>query len=178
MTGSAVIRIEAVKVLASEIRAISRGWGAVHWLACVPTFVPLIGLLAVLITIQHFEASGEAQVAVLGVLFVTVMLWAAAQRMMPWIYARAGKQAPTAGVLNDWELSDEGLEITNPLTRGRIDWRAIRAVREEHDRFVFLLTPMNNPVLPKRAMTTEQIAALKTLIADVTTSGRLGRGVD
>lgn len=177
MTGD-VIRIEAVKPSPHELRSIWGGWGAVHWFACIPMFLPLLVLPVVLIVIGDMDDASAVQARILGVMFATVVLWAVVQRMTPWVYSRAGKLAPTAGASYLWEISEAGLEVGSALMASRIDWRAVKAVRQEPDRFVFLLTPMNNPVLPKRVMTAEQIAALNALIVDVTASGRLGRGVD
>jgi hypothetical protein len=39
------------------------------------------------------------------------------------------------------------------------------------------VTPAYNPVLPKRLLGEQQLADLRSLIADLTASGRLGRGV-
>jgi len=172
-----VIRIEGVRPLPGELRSISGGWGALHWFACIPMFLPLLVLPIVLVVIGDMDDASAVQARVLGVMFATVILWVLVQRMTPWVYSRAGKSAPTAGASYLWEISETGLEVGGALMASRIDWRAVKAVREEVDRFVFLLTPVNNPVLPKRQMTAGQITALKALIADVTASGRLGRGL-
>jgi hypothetical protein len=68
--------------------------------------------------------------------------------------------------------------FSNGLQTNDVDWRAIMKVRDESDRFVFLVTPAYNPVLPKRLLGEQQLADLRGLIAEVTASGRLGRGVD
>jgi hypothetical protein len=64
------------------------------------------------------------------------------------------------------------------LQRNTTDWRAIKTVIEEADRFLFLVTPGNNPVLPKRNLSSDQVEALRALIQRVEASGRLGAGVD
>ena len=60
----------------------------------------------------------------------------------------------------------------------RIDWRGVKSFVEEKDRFLFLITPALNLVLPKRLLSPEQSTELRALIAEVTVSGRLGTGVD
>jgi hypothetical protein len=58
------------------------------------------------------------------------------------------------------------------------DWRGIKDVLREHDRFVFLLSPAYNAPLPIRCLTQDQLQELEALIAEVRASGRLGAGVD
>jgi len=54
----------------------------------------------------------------------------------------------------------------------------VKAFQEEKDRFLFLVTPAYNPVLPTRLLTDEQKQALRALVADVRARGVLGAGVD
>lgn len=178
MSGEGMIRIENVKSTLAERRAVSGGWGALHWFACIPMLLPFIGFLGAMIVVGTRRDAGGAQAQVFLVLIVTWVAWVVAQRITPQLYARAERSAPTGGQAYLWEISSTGLKITGLLTASRIDWRAVKTVREERDRFVFLLTPMSNAILPKRQLSDEQTAALRALIAEVTATGRLGAGVD
>ena len=76
-------------------------------------------------------------------------------------------QAPAGAVASDWMLDDAGVTLAHPLVGSRFAWAGLRDVREEKDRFVFLVTPMNNPVLPHRCLQPEQLLALRSLIQTV-----------
>lgn len=91
---------------------------------------------------------------------------------------RQTRRAPASGLPSDWAFDEGGVTIVNPLSTTRLDWRAVRDVREEKDRFVFLVLPMNNPVLPRRLLDVAQLETLRNLTASVKSSGRLGAGVD
>lgn len=81
-------------------------------------------------------------------------------------------------MLSDWTIDGTGLAFGTPVSSSRIGWEGIKAVREERDRFIFLMSPSANPVLPKRHLSEDQQVALRQMVADVTAANRLGRGVD
>ena len=77
-----------------------------------------------------------------------------------------------------WRINGTGLRFDSGLQSNRLDWRGVKQVRDEKDRFVFLVSPAYNPVLPKRLLNDRQMETLRALIADLRASGRLGGGVD
>lgn len=93
-------------------------------------------------------------------------------------YARACVDAAQVPGPARWTIDGRGLQVETGTGVVSHMWEGVAKVVDERDRFVFAISPSDNPVLPKRQMTHDQIAAVKTLIADVTASGRLGRGVD
>ena len=51
-------------------------------------------------------------------------------------------------------------------------------MRDEKDRFLFLVSPAYNPVLPKRLLDEQQLSDLRELISEIRAGGRLGAGLD
>lgn len=172
-----MIEIEHACPNARERRAIQGGWGLVHWVACIPQYVPLIGLAVFGATVSVMVGDILPPYLTPGFLIGTPVVWWLGAVLVQKVIARETARAPAGGTHCRWALDDQGVRIGNELMTSVIDWAAIKAVREESDRFLLLIAPMNNPVLPKRQMTAEQIVALKALIADVTANGRLGRGL-
>ena len=173
-----MIRIEAVQPSAHELRAIKGGWGAIHWVCMVPTQATLLLFVAYGIT-TSILGDGQPTVGLFSAFLLgAVVVTRLGQYWLQSVTARECARAPTGGLNWTWVIDDTGLRFDTPLQSNRTDWRGVKTVREEADRFVFLVTPGYNPVLPIRQMNAEHIVALKALIADVTASGRLGRGVD
>ena len=174
-----MIKIEAVQPNARELRPISKGWGAIHWWACLPIYILIVGLCVLVLTVAAMRAYDQALAnAVVAIMFATVIAWLLSQSVARKAMAAAQRRAPSAALPCDWTFGEEGVGFVSALAASRYDWRAVVAVREEKDRFVLLISPAYNPVLPMRQLNADQIVALKALIADVTVSGRLGRGVD
>lgn len=178
MTEGAVIRIEVVHPNAHDLRPIKGGWGAIHWVCMVPTHAMLLGFVAYGV-VSSIQSEGQHIYGLFSAFLVgAVVVTRLGQYWLQAVMTRECADAPTGGLDWTWSIDEKGLQFDTPLQSNRTDWRGVKAAREESDRFIFLVTPGYNPVLPKRQMTADQIAALKTLIADVTASGRLGRGVD
>jgi hypothetical protein len=173
-----VIVVEAVKATPRELRPIQSGWGVVHWVVLLPLYVGFVGFLA--FGLVALGPDGDAYAP--GLLFVffggTVIAWMAAYRLAAAVGARAAGKAPASGLDWRWTISADSLSFESALQSSRIDWRAIKAVREEADRFVFLLLPGTNPVLPKRLLSEGQVEAVRGLIDDLRARGVLGAGVD
>jgi len=163
---------------ARERRAVQGGWGAVHWVACIPQYIPLIALAVFGATVNVMVGDILPPFLTSGFLIGTLIVWWLGALLVQTVMAREAAKSPAGGTHCRWTLDLQSIRIDNELMSSVIDWAAVKAVREEHDRFLLLIAPMNNPVLPKRQMTAEQIVAMKALVADVTASGRLGRGVD
>ena len=173
-----MIRIDGVQPTAREFRSITAGWGAIHWACVLYTCAYPVGFLAYAISVEAIAGDIMPPFLMSGFLFGALVVWFLGQ----WAVRRASigamRKSPAGDLAWDWSIDREGIAFTNGLQNNTIDWRAMRAVREESDRILFLVTPANNPVLPKRLLTADQLAELRTLVAEVTASGRLGRGVD
>lgn len=172
------VEIEDVSPTPREMRPVNKGWGVVHWACVVPTYAPMLGLLIFGFLAIDF-ADGLIPPGLFGASIIGT--WAA-WLIGGWWYRRAvmraHQMAPTGGLGWRWTINESGLRFDTPLQDNRIDWRGIKSVREEKDRILFLVTPMNNPVLPKRLLDPAQLEVLRRLIDEARASGRLGAGVD
>lgn len=174
-----MIEIAGVLPTAGELRPLLRGWGLVHWVACLPTVVLGLGLSAITLIAACWDPTNDALADAVAVPLVFILiLWAVSQRVVQGVMAKAQLSAPGTGLACDWTFDSRGVSFATRLATSRFDWEAVKAVREERDRFVLLVSPGNNPVLPKRQTTDAQQAALRELVDEVRASGRLGRGVD
>jgi len=173
-----MIEIEAVQPTAREFRAIGRGWGAIHW-ACVPyTYAFLAGFLIYGVVVGSIAGDFLPPLLFSGLLAASWIVWWASARAVRWAAAAATKKSPAGLLPWKWSIGPDGILFANGLQTNEVDWRAVKTVREEDDRFLFLVTPAYNPVLPKRLLDEGQLTELRRLIEDVKASGRLGRGVD
>lgn len=170
-----MISILQVRPTTRELRPLQRGWGAMHWVMCIPMLVPFMGLWALAIWGVGPYPDGRV---LFGALIGTPLVWIAARYLAGVATRRAGARAPASALPTDWRLDNAGIEISTALTSSRLSWPVLFKVIEEADRFVFLVSPPTNPVLPKRVLTANQLTALRALIVEVRASGRLGRGVD
>lgn len=172
------IEIENVCPNRREARAFKAGWGAVHW-ACIPyTYAFMFGFLIYGVIVSVLAEDILPPFLFSGFLIGTGLVWIFAGWLVQIASAREGKKAPVGALPWTWSIGPTEIVFTNGLQTNRCDWRAIKAVREEDDRFLFLVSPAYNPVLPKRLLSKEQLKNLRKLISDVTNSGDLGRGVD
>ena len=168
-----MIEITGVKPTASEVRPVRRGWGLVHWVACLPGVV-LGGAIAALAVIAiEADTNGDTLDAVGLVLLAALILFAVSQAVVRDVMRSAAAKAPGGEQACDWTFSREGVRFVTPFAKSQHDWAAIRSVREEKDRFVLLMAPGMNPVLPKRCLDAEQATALRALVAEMRTAGRL-----
>jgi hypothetical protein len=173
-----VIVIEAVQPTPREQRVITKGWGAIHW-ACIPcTYAFLGGLLVYGITANIIAGDVLPSLLFSGVLIVSWLMWWGGIRLVRRVSASATLKAPTGPLNWRWTVDREGLLFENGLQANRLDWAGVKTVQEEADRFLFLVTPSNNPVLPKRLLDGDQMDRFRALLAEAEASGRLGGGVD
>lgn len=169
-----VIHIEAVAPTAREMRAIRRGWGGLHWVCLLPRYAFVMGFATFGLMVE-----GTAPAGLFGtVVIISGLVWWGGLQLTQIVAARAQRKSPTGVLTWAWTIDDQAMTFDNGLQLTRVDWRAVKSVTEDGDRFVFLVTPGYNPVLPKRLLDASQLAALKALIAEVTGSGRLGAGLD
>lgn len=173
-----IVEIEDVSPTPREMRSINKGWGMVHWVCAVPTYAPMLGLLIFGFLAIRF-ADGLIPPGLFGASIIgTWAAWFIGGWWYRRVLMRALQTTPTGGLGWRWTIDESGLRFDTALQNNRIDWRGIKSVREEKDRILFLVTPMNNPVLPKRLLTPSQSDVLRRLIDEARTSGRLGSGVD
>lgn len=173
-----MIVVENVQPTAREFRHITVGWGAMHWV-CIPyTYAFLLGLLVHGLIVSSLAGWFLPPFLFGGCLAGSVVLWMVSGWAVRKTAASVTAKSPTGGLSWKWSIDAEGIVFTNGLQTNQLDWRAVKSVRDESDRFLFLVTPAYNPVLPNRLLDEAQLAALRALIAEVTASGRLGRGVD
>ena len=170
-----IIDVQNVQPTPKELRAVSRGWGAMHWV-CIPyTYAFQIGFLIYGLAVSSF-AEDAPRFLFVGCLGGSWLLWQASAWMVRRVAAHETRKTPTGGLAWDWSISSEGLTFTNGLQTNRFDWRAVKSIREEGDRFLFLVVPAYTPVLPKRLLSEPQLSGLRTLIAQVIADGRIGGG--
>ena len=60
---------------------------------------------------------------------------------------------------------EEAYEAEQPGARNHIPWRDYMNIREDRHLFLFFLSDYNYQILPKRALTSEQIADLQRVLA-------------
>ncbi|RZJ46449.1 MAG: YcxB family protein [Brevundimonas sp.] len=170
--------IESVKPDAREMRPLQRGWGWLHWVVCLPQYGPILSTIVFGLTVSVI-AGDHLPPVLLGSFIIGVwMLWVFSSRLSGAVATAEGAKAPVGRLDWRWTIDDQGLAFENGLQSNRVDWRGVKSVRADRDRFVFLVAPHYNPVLPTRLLTAAQTAELEALIAEVTASGHLGRGVD
>lgn len=173
-----MIVIEDVKPTPREQRPNKKGWGAVCW-ACIPyTYAYLGGLLVYGFAVQAIAGEFLPQQLFNGVLVGSFLAWWGGAWLARRIWMAAALKAPTGPLTWRWAIDREGLVFENSLQANRVDWAGVKSVQEESDRFVFLVTPSYNPVLPKRLLDDEQADRFRALLAEAKASGRLGGGVD
>jgi len=174
-----MIEVPGVQPTARELRPVTRGWGGLHWWHLLYRATPFLGLwsLAVLIAVEVFWNPWLNKMAAL-IVVATSVVWVGVALMVNRVTLKAAREAPGGGMVSDWTIDETGLAFGTPTTSSRVRWEGIKAVREEKDRFVFLLSPAGSPFLPKRCLSEDQQAVLRQLVAEVTAANRLGRGVD
>ena len=172
-----MIEIEAVQPNAHEFRAIKRGWGFLHWALTVPALVGWLGFTVFGLVVLSLAGPIVPPEILPAALVTPYLIWRLSNWMVRKVAASAQRSSPTGGLPWNWRIDADGIVFDNGLQRNQIDWRGVKGVREEEDRFVFLVVPANNPILPTRLLTTNQQSELRSLIADLETTGRLGAGV-
>jgi hypothetical protein len=173
-----MIVIDKVKLLAPEMRPLKGGWGLIHWVACLPSCLPMLVILVFGVTVDGLAHDVLPPLLMSGFMIVTLVLWRWSGVLAQRVCAREARKAPVGGLDWHWTIDEQGFVFDNGLQTNRLDWRGVKTVREEKDRFVFLVSPANNPVLPVRLLEAGQLEALRGLITQITASGRLGGGVD
>lgn len=171
-----MIEVENVQPTAREFRGFSSGWGVLHWLGLAPMFAFPLGLFVFWLLAMGQDGDRVPLPLFLAVVVTAVLLWAGGHAVMVRVAMHSIRRSPAGALPWRWRIDADGLVFDTPLQCNQLDWRGVKSVVEEGDRFLFLVTPALTPVLPKRLLSAEQTTELRALIAEVTASGRLGAG--
>ena len=173
-----MIEVEAVQPNAREYRPVRKGWGTIHWVCAIPANAILVGFIAfgLISTTQRdwYVPPGLFAALLLGSWLVSV----AGTHWLRRVSVSELAKSPAGRLAWKWTIDRTGLRFETGLQSNSVEWRGVKSVLDEKDRFVFLVTPAYNPVLPKRLLTAKQLEELAALVSEVQTSGRLGAGVD
>ena len=172
-----MIEVGDVRQTRREMRPVYGAWPMVRWwgFAARLSFVLfLLTTLAVAWRLSTPHAFLWIAVCLVATLYVSLAVGLIAAHRI----GRAGEATPLGDAASSWRFDEKGLGVTYALGEQSLDWRAVVRVVEEKDRLIFAVTPARNHVLPLRCFGPGQLEAFRALLADVTASGRLGRGVD
>lgn len=172
-----MIEVDRVKQTPREMRPVYGAWPGVRaWNFGVRgwSLAMLLLILGVSFSLSGPDATLWIEACVIALVVGLLVLGLLANRHIN----RLNQASPVGGAESRWILDVAGVRILSPLTEQALDWRAIVRVVEEGDRFIFAVTPTRSHVLPVRCLGPGQLEAVRSMIADVTNSGRLGRGVD
>lgn len=159
-----MIEIQDVQPNGRELRQIRSGWGAVHW-ACIPyTYAFIVGFS--LYGIASIEwADGLIPTGTFLMIFgLSYVVWFISGWAVRCASAAELAKAPTGEKPWHWIIDDSGFTFDNGLQTNRLAWAGIKAVKEDADRYVLLVTPQNNPILPKRLLDEKQHAEFRRLV--------------
>jgi hypothetical protein len=171
------IEIRAVAASGTELRRAMGFNSLVAYLALAWRLVGPLGLLFLfVVALRH--APDQAGGLLTGVFAGTVALAGIIGATLNLAYRHGRKRAPLTASAVDWSLDENEIRLNAALFSSRLSWGAVTRVEEQRDRFVFQAPPDSSLILPKRALNADQLLHLRTLIAEVRASGRLGAGVD
>ena len=173
-----MIEVRDIQATTKELRTLTRGWGGLHWVAVLPQIAFPVGFLTFGLLALGGDEPRFPLILLFGSFLIASLVWIAACQILMAVTVRAMRASPMGAQATTWRLDADWLEFGTDLQQTRIDWRGVKAFVEEKDRFLFLITPALNLVLPKRLLSPEQSTELRALIAEVTVSGRMGTGVD
>ena len=172
-----MIEIDGVRQTRREMRPVYRAWPLVRWwgFAARLSFVVLF-LITLVVAWRLSPPNAFLWIAVclVATLYIHLAVGLIGVRRI----SRASEATPFGDAASSWRFDEHGLRMTYALGEQSLDWRAVVRVVEEKDRLIFAVTPARNHVLPLRCFGPGQLEAFRALTADVTASGRLGRGVD
>lgn len=176
MTTPAPIVVEGVMPTANEVRPCSSAWPSTAKIAWIQTVVLIGALLASMVAALIF-ASSVIVARIAGTTAILMFLMILSGKVVMGAYARTCIDAATAAGPARWIIDDRGIQADTLSGSISASWEGIARVVNDGGRFVFAISPAYNAILPSRSMNSDQIAALKSLIVEVTASGRLGRRV-
>jgi hypothetical protein len=172
-----VIRIEGVRPV-PEASAPVRFSPVIEWVGRGVDVLVLA--LPYALVILAWGGGRDAVTPMAVALLSVVVVQRAAVEILKRRITREWRQSPAGRLPKIWALDEDGVTISDEFATYIIRWGGITAVREEKRRFVFYVGPGTAYRLPIRFLDAgrNQIADIRALIAEVTASGRLGRGVD
>ncbi|MBC7768007.1 MAG: YcxB family protein [Phycisphaerales bacterium] len=103
--------------------------------------------------------------ALLAIFLAAGRVWKTYAKLMLW--------TPTWGEAGDWQINSDGLSVDSHSLRMAAKWSAFVDVAENAEVFHFILSPAQVWALPKRAMSGDEIARLKSLIDEARARGDL-----
>lgn len=170
-----MIVVPDVQTTPKELRP-TKAWPSLRWWGSVVLIWLLLTLLVTLALCWRQPGPAALWIPLVQLvnLYGVIGLSFVVQRRI----MAVARRAPAFGAPTTWRLDEEGVTLTTALVETRLDWRAIVDVAEEKDRLVLAVTPYNNPVLPLRRLSPDQLQAIRDLVETVRASGRLGHGVD
>lgn len=160
-----MIVVEAVQPTVHELRPLRKGWGLIHWVMYLPLWVGFIGFGLFGLAALTWSENAFPPLLLIVSLLATYLAWALSVKVVAGLISRVEKRAPVGKPVWRWTLDDRGVTQDAPLQSSFYDWRSIKDVRVEADRFVFLILPGYNPVLPRRLLDAEQERVLEDMIA-------------
>ncbi|RZJ06166.1 MAG: hypothetical protein EON89_01230 [Brevundimonas sp.] len=108
-----MIEIEGVRPTPKELRPLTRGWGAVHWVACLPMLLPILGLIAMDLSVFHLRPEdGALQAIATAVLIGVALLWGITQAWTQRVMIAAHRSAPGAALPSHWAIGDVGVRFS------------------------------------------------------------------
>lgn len=172
-----MIEIDGVRQTRREMRPVYRAWPMVRWWGYVARLA-FVSLFLVTLAVAWWLATPDAFLWIAVCSVATLYIHLAVGLIGAHRISRASEATPLGDAASRWRFDGNGLRMTYALGEQSLDWRAVVRVVEEKDRLIFAVTPARNHVLPLRCFGPGQLEAFRALIAEVTASGRLGRGVD
>lgn len=171
----ALIEISSNDVSASDFRQCPAASKSTAGLAWIQTLT-LIGILGASTVAAFLGGSLQTAGWMAATTVILMIAMTASGKYVVSAYARKSAEALRAAVPIKWSIDDQGLTYGSAQFTAHTRWERVIDVIEEDDRFVFAISPILNPVLPKRQMTVDQIESLRTLVAQVRADGGLGGG--
>ncbi|MFN7112449.1 MAG: hypothetical protein ACK4M2_12505 [Brevundimonas sp.] len=160
-----MIVVEEVQPTAHELRPLRKGWGLIHWVMYLPLWVGFVGFGLFGLAALKWSENAFPPLLLIVSLLATYLAWALSFKLVVGLSARAERRAPAGSPVWRWTLDDRGLTQEARFQSAFYDWRVIKDVRVEADRFVFLIVPSYNPVLPRRLLDAEQERVLEELLS-------------
>lgn len=174
---TSVVEVADVRPEPQESRSVLNVWPALNLWSRLP-MIWLILCLASVAGVAAFSPFIDRIGWIVALLLAALYGFLALSALMQRKILALSRATPISRRAVDWRLSEDGFAVSGAGLDSRVDWRLVVAAVEEHDRFIFALTPYSNFILPVRVLDAEQLTAVRGLIADARARGVLGAGVD
>jgi len=133
----------------------------------------LLGLIAMAVVVGFFLAAGTPWPALRGHLLPLALVIVATilgtslgipLALSPLVIRRRFKQEKLIRLPVSASWDEEAYEAEQPGVHNRFAWRDYMKIREDQHLFLFFLSDYNYQILPKRALTPEQIEDLQRIL--------------